>query len=84
MNTIIRKWRQYLLGHQFMILTDHWSLKELMTQIIQTPEQQYYLSKLLGYDYKIQYKYGSSNVGANALSRVGESSEAQYFILSTP
>ena len=39
MTTAIRKWRQYLLGHKFTILTDHRSLKELMTQVIQTPEQ---------------------------------------------
>lgn len=29
--TAIKKWRQYLLGHHFIILIDHWSLKELMT-----------------------------------------------------
>jgi len=29
-----------------------------MNQVIQTPEQQVYLSKLLGYDYSIQYKSG--------------------------
>jgi len=34
----IKKWRQYLLGHQFIILADHRSLKELLTQVIQTPE----------------------------------------------
>lgn len=51
--TAIRKWRQYLLGHPFIILTDHKSLCELMNQVIQTPEQQVYLSKLLGYDYSI-------------------------------
>lgn len=54
----VKKWRQYLLGHQFVILMDHKSLKELMSQSIQTPKQQVYLSKLLGYHYTIQYRAG--------------------------
>lgn len=41
-----------------------------MSQVIQTPEQQTYLSKLLGYDYTIKYKLGSTNVVADALSRL--------------
>lgn len=28
----IKKWRHYLLGHHFTIITDHRSLKELLTQ----------------------------------------------------
>jgi len=44
--------------HPFIILTNHKSLRELMTQAIQTPEQHYYLAKLLKYDYTIQYKSG--------------------------
>jgi len=59
-----------LLGHPFVILIDHKSLKELMSQVIQTPEQQVYLSKLLGYDYSIQYKVRKSNIAADALSRI--------------
>jgi len=51
--TAIKKWRQYLLGHHFLILTNHISLKELMAQTVQTPEQQLYLTRLLGYDYTI-------------------------------
>lgn len=35
----VKKWRQYLLGHHFSIITDHRSLKELMAQAVQTPEQ---------------------------------------------
>ena len=34
----VRKWRQYLLGHSLTILTDHRSLKDLISQVIQTPE----------------------------------------------
>ena len=41
-----------------------------MSQTIQTPEQQTYLVKLLGYDYTIRYKPGAHNVVADALSRV--------------
>ena len=32
--TTIKKWQQYLLGHVFVILTNHCSLKELMSQTI--------------------------------------------------
>jgi hypothetical protein len=37
--TAVKKWRQYLLGHKFIIFTDHKSLKQLISQVIQTPEQ---------------------------------------------
>lgn len=81
--TTVRKWRHYLLGHHFVIMTDHRSLKEIMTQVIQTPEQQIYLSKLLGFDYTIQYKPGPSNVVADALSRI-PAPTSSLIILSIP
>lgn len=65
----VKKWRQYLLGHRFTIITDHQSLKELLTQVIQTPEQHMYLARLMGYDYQIQYRSGAHNQAADALSR---------------
>lgn len=80
----VKKWRQYLLGHFFIIQTDHKSLKELLTQVIQTPEQQHYLSKLLGYHYDIQYRPGSTNIVADALSRSLEPAIAECMLLSVP
>jgi len=68
----MKKWRQYLLGSTFRIYTDHQSLKSLMTQTIQTPEQQKWLTKLVGYNYEIHYKPGKQNVVADALSKIDE------------
>jgi len=66
----VKKWRAYLLGRQFVIHTDQRSLRELMTQVVQTPEQQFYLAKLLGYSYEIVYKPGAQNKVADVLSRI--------------
>ncbi|KAM0028421.1 putative nucleotidyltransferase, Ribonuclease H [Helianthus debilis subsp. tardiflorus] len=66
----IAKWRQYLLGNKFQIITDQQSLKNLQDQIIQTPDQQKWLGKLLGYDFDILYRPGKLNTAADALSRV--------------
>lgn len=66
----VKKWTTYLLGRKFIVLTDQRSLRELMTQVIQAPEQQYYLAKLLGYFYEIRYKPGAQNRVADALSRI--------------
>lgn len=66
----LSKFRHYLLGNKFIIRTDQRSLKSLMDQSLQTPEQQAWLHKFLGYDFKIEYKPGKDNQAADALSRM--------------
>ena len=44
----------------------------MLHQRIGTPLQQKWLSKLLGYAFIVEYKKGSKNVVADALSRRGE------------
>lgn len=65
----VQKWRQYLLGREFVIWSDQKSLKELLQQIIQTHDQQFYARKLMGYKFRLEYKTGASNRVADALSR---------------
>lgn len=66
----VYKWRQYLIGRWSLIRTDHKSIKELMQQVIQTPIQQQYICKLMGFNFDIEYKPGATNIVADALSRM--------------
>lgn len=47
----VQKWRQYLLGQEFVIRSDQKSLRELLQQVIQTPDQQLYARKLMGFKF---------------------------------
>ena len=78
----VKKWHHYLHGRHFVIRTDHHSLKYLLQQRITFPGQHTWLTKLMGYDYEINYKKGRENVVADALSRVN-SSELMFMAIST-
>ncbi|WVZ82924.1 hypothetical protein U9M48_030129 [Paspalum notatum var. saurae] len=65
----VRHWRPYLWGRPFIVKTDHYSLKFLLDQRLATIPQHHWVSKLLGYDFSVDYKPGSTNVVADALSR---------------
>lgn len=66
----IDKWRQYLLGSKFTILTDHRSLHNLLTQPVLSKEQAKWVHRLQVFDFSIAYKKGKDNTVADALSRL--------------
>ncbi|KAF2320653.1 hypothetical protein GH714_029825 [Hevea brasiliensis] len=65
------------LGRKFFVYTDQSSLRYLLEQHITTHAQQKWGAKLLGYDFKIIYKPGSSNAAVDALFRREEELELQ-------
>nr|GMC95607.1 putative retroelement protein [Ipomoea batatas] len=68
----IRHWRHYLWGCQFIVRTDHYSLKFLLQQRLTTSPQHHWISKLLGYDFDVEFRAGRLNTVADALSRRDE------------
>ncbi|MCI09678.1 Ty3/gypsy retrotransposon protein, partial [Trifolium medium] len=65
----VQKWSSYLSHAPFIIKTDQKSIKHILDQKLNTPFQQVWVAKLMGYDFEIQYKEGSLNTAADALSR---------------
>ena len=62
-------WHPYLQHSEFTIRTDQKSLLNLTDQRLNTPIQQRAFTKLVGLQFKIQYKAGATNRAADALSR---------------
>lgn len=66
----VQKWQSYLVGNHFVIQIDHHNLKYFFEGRAHTPFQQKWVTKLLGFDYEIQYRKGCDNQVADTLSRV--------------
>ena len=79
----VTKWRPYLIGQWFTIRTDQRRLPYFMEQRVHTPAQQWWVTKLLGYDYELVYKKGIENRAADALSRQPDTSELASFSAPT-
>ncbi|GMI70195.1 hypothetical protein HRI_000688800 [Hibiscus trionum] len=79
----VKKWSAYLVGRHFKIKTDHQSLRFLAENQAITPAQQKWVVKMLGYDYEVIYKKGSTNVVADTLSKRPGVEEGQLLAISS-
>jgi len=68
----INRFRPYIKGHQFTVITDHASLKWLMSQTDLHSRLARWALKLQSFDFKIEHRSGKLNVVLDALSRVNE------------
>jgi hypothetical protein len=57
-----------------VVKTDHYNLKYLLDERLATIPQHQWVSKLMGFDFAVEYKSGARNTVADALSRCSEES----------
>ncbi|KAL2243562.1 UNVERIFIED_CONTAM: Retrovirus-related Pol polyprotein from transposon, partial [Sesamum indicum] len=69
----LKIWRHYLYGEKFQILTDHKSLKYILTQKELNLRLRRWIELLKDYDCTIDFHPGKANVVADALSRKSSS-----------
>jgi len=65
---VVHTWQPYILDRHFHIKTDHHSMKYSLEQMLSSPYQDKWSTKMLGYNYEIIYIKGKYNVVAYALS----------------
>jgi hypothetical protein len=79
----VRHWRPYLWGRCFTVKMDHYSLKYLLDRRLATIPQHHWVDKLLGFDFTVEYKSGSTNTVVDALSR-RDTEEGTLMAISAP
>ena len=63
------KFRQYLVGNNFVVKTDHKNLRYFLTQKDLNERKQKWVSNIQAFDFDIEYVKGKNNVVAYALYR---------------
>jgi hypothetical protein len=66
----VEKFREYVVGLEFTVITDHASLKWLMGQTDLNGRLARWALKLQGYNFQIQHRRGNLNVVPDTLSRI--------------
>jgi hypothetical protein len=61
-------WCPYLWGRLFLVRTNHFTLKFLLDQHLSTIPQHQWARKLPGFNFKVEYKSGATNIIVDALS----------------
>jgi ribonuclease HI len=69
----LKKWKHYFASTSVIIRTDQQSLKYIQDQRLVEGIQHELLVKLLGFNYKVEYKKGRENKVVDALSRATHS-----------
>ncbi|XP_009780569.1 uncharacterized protein [Nicotiana sylvestris] len=67
---VVNKWSQYLTGRSFIVRTDQKALKFLLEQKLHTGTQLNWITKLMQFNFEIEYKKGRENKAVDALSRL--------------
>ena len=78
----IRKFRPYLEGYSFKVITDHMALKWLHNLKNPMGRLATWALELLEFDYEVVYRKGSSNLVPDALSRSNEATKTIVFALA--
>ena len=65
----LKRWRHYLLGRLFQLVTDHKSLKWIFTQPDLNMRQRRWVEFLQEFEFEIKFRPGKENAAADALSR---------------
>lgn len=66
----VTKWGHYLMSNHFIVKTDQKALKFLLERKLHTGSQLKWITKLMHYDFSIEYKRERDNKAVDALSRV--------------
>jgi hypothetical protein len=81
---VVHHWHPYLWPREFVVYTDHFSLKYLLHQRLSTIPQHHWVSKLFGYQFAVEFKSGRLNATADALLWHIEEEELAVHTLSIP